>query len=71
MARHEIRIRWNDVEAKRAWMRALALLLDRLKPHLDNQADRERFILVNERLDEEFKEEGIQRPTGLGRPSRQ
>jgi hypothetical protein len=44
---------------------------DRLKPHLDNQADRERFILVNERLDEESKEEGIQRPTGLGRPSRQ
>jgi hypothetical protein len=28
---HKISIRWHDVEAKRAWMRALALLLDRLK----------------------------------------
>ena len=68
MDRHEIHIRWNDTEAKRAWMRALALLLDRLKPHLDNQADRERFVLVNERLDAEFKEEGIKRPTGLRQP---
>jgi hypothetical protein len=34
-----------------------------------NQADRERFVLVNERLDEEFKEEGIKRPTGLRPPS--
>jgi hypothetical protein len=34
-------------------MRALALLLDRLKPHLNNQVDRERFVLVNERLDED------------------
>jgi hypothetical protein len=65
MDRHEIRIRWNDVEAKHGWMRALALLLDRLKPHLDNQADRERFVLVNERLDEEFRADGITRPTGL------
>ena len=68
MARHEIHIRWNDVEAKHALMRALALLLDRVKPHLDTQADRERFVLVNQRLDEEFKEEGIQRPTGLRPP---
>jgi hypothetical protein len=66
MNRHEIHIRWNDVEAKLAWMRALAVLLDRLEPHLDNQADRERFILVNERLGEEFKTEGIERPKGLG-----
>jgi hypothetical protein len=50
-------------------MRALALLLDRLKPHLDNQADRDRFVLVNERLEEEFEEEGIKRPTGLRPPS--
>jgi hypothetical protein len=28
-------------------------LLDRIKPHLDNQADRERLVLVNERLDED------------------
>jgi hypothetical protein len=43
-------------------MRALAVLLDRVKPHLDDQADRERFVLVNQRLDEEFNEEGIKRP---------
>jgi hypothetical protein len=36
--RHDIHIRWNDDNAKHEWMRALALLLDRLKPHLDNQA---------------------------------
>jgi hypothetical protein len=68
MDKHKITIRWNDVEAKHAWMRALALLLDRFKPHLDTQADRERFVLVNERLDEESKEEGIKRPTGLRPP---
>ena len=69
MARHEIHIRWSDVEAKHAWMRALAVLLDRVKPHLDDQADRERFVLVNQRLDEKFKEEGIKRPIGLRPPS--
>jgi hypothetical protein len=69
MDKHKITIRWNDVESKHAWMWALALLLDRLKPHLDTQADRERFVLVNERLDEEFKEEGIKRPIGLRPPS--
>jgi hypothetical protein len=66
MAKHEIHIRWNDVEAKHAWMRALAVLLDRVKPHLDDQADRERFVLVNQRLDEEFNEEGIKRPDSDG-----
>jgi hypothetical protein len=69
MARHEIHIRWSDVESKHAWMRALAQLLDRVKPHLDNQADREHFALVNDRLDQEFKEEGIKRPTGAKSPS--
>jgi hypothetical protein len=46
-------------------MRALALLLDQLKPHLDRQVDRERFLLVNDRLNQEFAFERIERPKGL------
>jgi hypothetical protein len=44
-------------EAKNGWIRALALLLDRLQPHPDNQADRERFVLVNGR----FMRSGVRR----------
>ena len=65
MPKHEIRIRWSDPEEKHGLMRALALLLDQLQPHLKAPIDHERFVLVNDWLNEEFKAEGIKRPTGL------
>jgi hypothetical protein len=38
----------------------------RVKPHLDDQADREPFALVNQRLDEESSMMGSSAQTGLG-----
>jgi hypothetical protein len=50
MAKHEIRIRWSEPQAKHGLMRALALLLGQPQPHLKAPVDLERFLLVNDWL---------------------